>query len=273
MNGTDRPSSRALDITFAVLRAAAAVICAFLLYTFLYTMSFNQVNFGNVTGSIFCISVILLVILYPFMRKKKALRVIAKTAAVLQLVFAVYCCIISGFILSEMMHGEKEVVSVSSQGYPQTVIVLGCMVIDGEPSPMLAIRIQKAEEYLNAHPDAVCVAAGGKGSNEEISEAECIRRTLVRGGIDESRIYVEDESTDTTENILFSKEIIEAYDLPRDVVVVSECYHIFRGVRQAKLNGLHASGIYPDPAPVIMTLPSYWLREIMAVTRDFIVAV
>ena len=268
----EKPPNKALDITFAVLRITAAAVCAFLLWTFLYTISLKQINHGNVIGSMYCAAVILLVIIYPFIKKIKPLRIIARIGGGILVSFAVYCAVISGFIISEMSHGENEALAVSAEGTPQTVIVLGCMVLDGEPSPMLALRIGKADEYLNAHPDAVCIATGGKGSNEEMSEAECIRRYLVRGGIDESRIYVEDKSVDTTENIRFANEIIEAEGLPKDVVVVSECYHIFRGVRLAKLSGLHAAGIYPDPAPVIKTMPSYWLREIFALSRDFFFA-
>ena len=268
----EKPPNKALDITFAVLRIAAAAVCAFLLYTFIYTMSLKQINHGNVIGCMYCGSVLILVIAYPFLKKKKPLRIAAKVCGCVLTAFAVYCAVISCFIVSEMTHGEDSALAVSSEGHPQTVIVLGCMVLDGEPSPMLALRIGKAEEYLSAHPDAVCIATGGKGSNEEISEAECIRKCLVRDGIDESRIYVEDKSVDTTENIRFSAEIIEAEGLPKDIVVVSECYHIFRGVRQARLNGLHAAGIYPDPAPVIKTMPSYWLREIFALSRDFFFA-
>ena len=260
------------DILFAVLRYSAAAVCAFLLWTFLYTISLNQINYGNTIGSAYCTAVILLVIAYPFLRKKKPLRIAAKICGGILAAFAVYCAVISGFIVSEMISGTEKAVAVSATGSPQTVIVLGCQVLDGEPSPMLALRIGKAEEYLAAHPDAVCIATGGKGSNEEISEAECIRRCLVRDGIDESRIYTEDMSVDTTENIRFSNEIIDMEDLPRDVVVVSECYHIFRGSRQARLNGLRATGIYPDPAPVIKTMPSYWLREIFALSRDFFFA-
>jgi len=268
----EKPPNKVLDITFAALRTAAAAVCAFLLYTFIYTMSLKQINHGNVIGCLYCGSVIILVIAYPFLKKKKPLRTAAVVCGWVMTAIAVYCAVVSGFIISEMTHGKDNALAVSSEGHPQTVIVLGCMVLDGEPSPMLALRIGKAEEYLNAHPDAVCIAAGGKGSNEEISEAECIRKCLVRDGIDESRIYIEDKSVDTTENIRFSKEIIDAEGLPEDVVVVSECYHIFRGVRQARLNGLHAAGIYPDPAPVIKTMPSYWLREIFALTRDFFFA-
>lgn len=269
MKDKDKTPSKAADIIFTVLRIAAALICAFLLYTFIYTMSLPQINFGNITGVIFCAAVILPVIAYPFIRKYKPLRVTAKILGSLCAAFALYCGVISAFIIAEMTTGEGEAVAVAAQGTPQTVIVLGCQVLNGEPSPMLALRLGKAEEYLKAHPDAVCVVTGGKGSDEEMSEAECMYRYLTRNGIAGSRIYREDKSFDTTENLRYSTEIIEANDLPRDVVVVSECYHIYRGVRQATHNGLHASGIYPDPSPVIITMPSYWLREILAITRDY----
>lgn len=266
----DKPPNKAVDITFAALRISAAAVCAFLLWTFLYTISLKQINHGNVIGSIYCMTVILLVIAYPFIRKKKPLRIAAKVIGAGLAAFALYCAVISCFIVSEMNHGEARAVEAAVDGSPQTVIVLGCMVLDGEPSPMLALRIGKAQEYLSSHPNTVCVATGGQGANEAMSEAECIRKYLVLGGIDESRIYVEDTSVDTAENIRFAAEIIEREGLPKDAVVVSECYHIYRGVRQANHNGLHASGIYPDPSTVIKTMPSYWLREIFAITRDYL---
>lgn len=270
----DKPRSKILISLSWVLRAVIVAFCANLLYTFIYTMSLGQVNHGNIIGVIYFGGVILLIVIYPFVKKKKALRTAALICTGLAVAAAVYFAVISAFIVSEMRHGENnaEAVAAMDEGKPQTVIVLGCMVLDGEPSPMLAIRLQKAKEYLDAHPDAVCIVTGGKGSNEEISEAECMRRYLTGNGIDESRIYTEDKSVDTTENIRFSKEIIDAEGLPKDVVIVSECYHIYRGVRQAKLNGLRAYGIYPDPAPVLITMPSYWVREIFALSRDLFLA-
>ncbi|MCR4780221.1 MAG: YdcF family protein, partial [Ruminiclostridium sp.] len=265
----DKPRNKIITVLSWVLRAAVIVLCAGLLYTFIYTMSLGQVNYGNIAGCAYFGGVIVLIVVFPLVGKKKPLRIAATVCAWLAALVGVYFAVISTLIVSEIWHGEDnaEAVAAMNDGTPQTVIVLGCMVLDGEPSPMLAIRLQKAEEYLKSHPNAVCVVAGGKGSNEEISEAECMFRYLTRHGIDESRIFKEDRSVDTTENLRFSNEIIESEGLPKNVVVVSECYHIYRGVRQAKLNGLSAAGIYPDPDPVIITMPSYWVREIFAITR------
>ena len=50
-------------------------------------------------------------------------------------------------------------------------------------------RISYAEEY----PDTVLVLTGGKGYGEDISEAECMRRYLVKHGVAESRLLLEDQ--------------------------------------------------------------------------------
>ena len=171
-----------------------------------------------------------------------------------------------------MIHGENTAVAVSATdgGTPQTVVILGCKTIDGYPSAMLELRLQKAIEYMRAHPDTVCIAAGGQGGDEIEPEAVSMRRYLIANGIPSDRIYTEERSVNTEQNIKYAAAIIARENLPTNTVIVSECYHIYRGVRQAKLAGLDASGIYPDPSSVLITMPSYWLREIFAVTRDYV---
>lgn len=92
------------------------------------------------------------------------------------------------------------------------VIVLGAQVRGEVPTLVLSARIRAAAEYLKEHPQAVAVASGGKGSGENISEAEAIRRGLVRLGISENRILLEDQSTSTAENLRFSAEVIQRYE-------------------------------------------------------------
>ena len=105
-----------------------------------------------------------------------------------------------------------------ADGQDCTVVVLGCQVFpDGHPSLMLRGRINAAYDYLSAHPDAVCVASGGMDDSEPITEAQCIRDTLVSMGIDPGRIYMEDRSRSTEENLAFSAELIRANGLPADV--------------------------------------------------------
>ena len=60
-----------------------------------------------------------------------------------------------------------------------TVIVLGCKVNGETPSKMLYDRSLSALEYLNENPEAVCIASGGQGKGEDISEAQAIYNILI----------------------------------------------------------------------------------------------
>ena len=112
---------------------------------------------------------------------------------------------------------------------PVTVIVLGCQVrSDGTPSRMLRDRIQAAYDYLSVHEEAVCVASGGQNDREPTTEARCIRDTLVSMGIDPGRIYPEDASTSTEENLAFSAEVIRREGLPTEVAIASDNFHQLR---------------------------------------------
>ena len=146
---------------------------------------------------------------------------------------------------------------------PCTVIVLGCQVLeDGRPSLMLQKRIDAAYGYLSAHPDAACVASGGLDDNETVTEAQCIRSTLVSMGIDEGRIYLEDRSRSTEENLSFSAAIIREQSLPQQAVIASDNFHQLRAAIWAERDGLtpYAAGC---ASPWFLTA-GYWAREAAA---------
>ncbi len=149
-----------------------------------------------------------------------------------------------------------------------TVIVLGCQVRGETPSPMLKRRIDVALTYAKENPESKIIASGGRGDDESISEAECIRRVLVANGIAENRIYIEDRSTDTRENLQFSAEIIVREGLNPDIVIATSRFHEYRASLFAKRAGLESS---PLPCHTrIDLLLSYWSREIFAVWRLWI---
>lgn len=124
------------------------------------------------------------------------------------------------------------------------LFVLGGHIIGAEtPSEHLMKRIEKAAEYLNAHRSTVAITCGGcfrKGQKK--SEALIIKEHLIKMGIDEERIILEDKSTTTIENFRFGKEIIEShseknlYEL--SVGFLSSDYHLLRAGIIAKINGL-----------------------------------
>lgn len=150
-----------------------------------------------------------------------------------------------------------------AQGQECTVVVLGCQVFpDGHPSLMLRGRIQAAYGYLTDHPEAVCIASGGQNGSEPVSEAQCIRDTLVSMGIAPERILLEDRSRSTEENLAFSARLIAEHGLPTAVAVASDNFHQLRAAIWAQRSGLTP---YSDgcASPWFLTA-GYWARETAA---------
>lgn len=139
------------------------------------------------------------------------------------------------------------------------VIILGCQVRGEEPSVMLKNRLDAALEVLRENPEAVCIASGGMGDSENLSEAECMRRYLIENGIEDERIFTEDKSTSTEENLAFSREILEKLEISDNIMIVTSEFHQFRASIYAKKNGLQ-TGAHSAKTPV-WNLLNYWVRE------------
>ena len=158
-------------------------------------------------------------------------------------------------------------------GFRQTressvLIVLGCQVRGSEPSLMLAKRIRVAADYAKEHPDVRIIATGGKGAREDISEAQCIRDELIRQGIDPARIYLEDRSVNTLQNMQYSAEIMKSENLGTDAIIVTSRYHQYRAALHARKVGLATSPLSSSTA--LYLAPSYWLREVLALWRAWL---
>ena len=150
------------------------------------------------------------------------------------------------------------------------IIVLGAQVRTTGPSVVLKYRLDTAIEYLNANPDTKCIVSGGQGYNEPMSEAQGMKDYLLAAGISEDRIIMEAESSTTIENILFSKKILDSIDQEYSSVgIVTNNFHVFRGVMIAKKQGLNnVCGIAASSHPRF--LPNNILRECLGITKDFL---
>ena len=145
----------------------------------------------------------------------------------------------------------------------ETVIVLGCRVRGEEPSKSLRRRIDAAEVYLKEHPGAKAILSGGQGDDELISEAEAMKRALVSRGIAEDRLILEEQSTSTEENLVFSAGIIRENGWNERVTVITDSYHQYRAKLMADRAGLQARA-YNARTPFFV-FPTYFLRDLLGV--------
>lgn len=147
-------------------------------------------------------------------------------------------------------------------------IILGAQWKSTGPSEVLRRRLDAAIEYLYANPETKVIVSGGQGSNEMISEAAGMQGYLIDAGIEETRIIVEDESSNTYENLVFSANFMDKAN--DSVVIVTNNFHTFRALAIAKKQGYeNAEGL--SASSVAGFLPNNMLREFVGVIKDFVV--
>lgn len=144
------------------------------------------------------------------------------------------------------------------------IVVLGMKVNGREPSGGLRNRIYEGVEYLQANPDTLAILSGGQGPDEEISEAQCMYEHMVAAGIDPARLILEDQSTDTSENLRFSREYIPE---GASIGLVTNNFHIFRALALARSLGWE--NVHGVPVPTtLLSLPHYLMREFCGVAYE-----
>ena len=155
-----------------------------------------------------------------------------------------------------------------------TVVVLGCEIHGDRPSRVLQARLDAAVAYLLKHPETPVVVAGGVGDDEVYSEAYVMRLYLIEHGIDEERIYCEDQSTNTEENIRFAAGIIRENHLPEKILVATDGFHEFRAYLHGWDNGLRAYALPVSDFTweTLSMQPEFWVREVLGVLHFIFIA-
>ena len=232
-----------------------------------FLIAFPFANAGTVAGGFMCLLLMALTLRWKSFAgfvgklwKTGAGKGIVITASVIIAVAVVYVT-----LLNMMMLGAK----FNKPDKPNAIVVLGCQVRGERPSKMLRRRLEAAKELLDEYPDVKCVVSGGQGSDEKISEAECMKRYLVENGISEGRIIMEDKSKTTFENLKFSLEKLDELGISRDITIVTDGYHQYRASLIAKEQGAGKVTAYSADTE-FRHIASHWVREWIALTKFFI---
>ena len=253
-------------IESTTLRLCFSIIFIILFLMFLLPTFMGIVNLGNIAGIIFSIMGFYIFAfnekfskLIDILSSKNIGKVILNAISIILLLCILLAIIISGMMIFKMNNHPNE---------PNNIIVLGCKVKGIKPSLMLKRRLDTAYEYLLENNDVIAIVSGGKGSDEQISEAQCMKEYLVSKGISESRIIMEDKSTSTFENFKFSKDILKERNLSTDTItVVTDGYHQLRASMIAKKLNFKTYSISGYTSWYL--LPTYFVREWFGVVYQF----
>ena len=178
--------------------------------------------------------------------KKTLLKICAIVLCLLLLALAIPSALIIG-----TMDGRGEPTG-------EVLIVLGTTVNGTEPSPMLKQRLDAAVQYLNTYPDAKCIVTGGKGDENNLSEAQCMFNYLTAAGIAPDRVQMEDRATSTVENLRNVRAMLDT----NEVDIISSDFHLYRSGLIARDAGFDATLIPAKTEPLSLLAP-WFLREIL----------
>ncbi|UUV99215.1 hypothetical protein G314FT_13750 [Vagococcus luciliae] len=150
------------------------------------------------------------------------------------------------------------------------IIILGAGLIDGERvTPLLASRIDRGialyvrQKRKYGHEPTI-ILSGGKGSDEKISEAQAMKDYLDSLPVIIKTVYLEEQSTNTQENIKFSEKLAGVRDgisdfKDKQVVIATNNYHLLRAGKIAARLGVQARGV--GSKTKLYYLPTAFIRE------------
>ena len=129
------------------------------------------------------------------------------------------------------------------------IIILGSKIKgDGTLTPLLKARVDRAIDFAKnqkkeTNKDIIYIPSGGKGRDEIISESEAIKNYLIENDINLKNIIIENKSTNTNENMKFSKEKINEINKEGKIAFSTTNYHVFRSGIIANKEGVECEGM------------------------------
>jgi tetratricopeptide (TPR) repeat protein len=151
------------------------------------------------------------------------------------------------------------------------IVILGyALADDGSMRQPLIERLKVGLAVAKQYPNSKIIVTGGV-PKQGITEADAMSNWLISQGIEKDRIILENKSTDTVENALFTTAILEKEGI-KDVTLVTSASHMRRALtvfKEAsdfydKMNGKNSNRNFTNV--VYLDYPS--LEEAHKVTKD-----
>lgn len=220
------------------------------------------IRFSNALSLFLSFVIFITLFLFPIVGIRKILLLLHIHSS-FTVIFFVFLNVVAlyflGLLCVYVITGYLNTFHISEKQNFQYIIVLGCQVFGKKVPPLLAGRIEKGIELYHKNPDAILIMSGGQGNGEDIAEAEAMKQYAIEHGVDENRILVEDQSTDTRENLLNSLALMQ--EGTGSIAIVTNAFHVFRALLIANTLHIHARGYGSK---------TKWYFSLNAMIREFV---
>ena len=144
------------------------------------------------------------------------------------------------------------------------ILILGAGIWGESPSPMLQDRLEEGIKLYNEGVAPKIIMSGDHG-REGYDEVNIMKEYAINKGIPSENIFMDHAGFSTYESIYRVKEIFDA----DNIIIVTQEYHLYRGLYIADKLGISAYGVNSDPRKYSGQFFREF-REILARNKDFI---
>ena len=144
-----------------------------------------------------------------------------------------------------MIYSTKNVVSTLEEANQLTgdcILVLGCGIrSDGKPSHMLQDRLDVAiAAYLKGLAPKLLMS--GDHGREHYDEVNAMKDYAISKGVPSEDIFMDHAGFSTYESMHRARDIFQC----ERIIVVTQTYHLYRAIHNARAFGMEAVGISSD---------------------------
>lgn len=154
----------------------------------------------------------------------------------------------------------------AGDGY-DCILVLGCGVHGDTPSHMLEDRLLQGIALYHDGLSPKMIMSGDHG-REHYDEVNVMKSFAVERGVASADVFMDHAGFSTYESMYRAKEVFQA----EKILIVTQKYHLYRAVYDARALGLDAYGVASDPRTYAGQLYRD-IREVLARSKDFVYSV
>ena len=149
------------------------------------------------------------------------------------MVFIYVGFLVSYAIIISMLYTTSSFINLVNlfPGKLDYVVVLGAGLIGDQVTPLLASRIDKGIAIYQKQPGCKLIMSGGQGPDELMAEGQAMANYAFEQGIPVEDIVIENQSTNTEENLKFSYALMKPGSR---FALVTNYYHVFRALLLAQ---------------------------------------
>ncbi|HFI0626270.1 TPA: YdcF family protein [Streptococcus suis] len=149
------------------------------------------------------------------------------------MVFIYVGFLVSYAIIISMLYTTSSFINLVNlfPGKLDYVVVLGAGLIGDKITPLLASRIDKGIAIYQKQPGCKLIMSGGQGPDEIIAEGQAMANYVLEKGVPAEDILIENQSTNTEENLKFSYALMKPGSR---FALVTNYYHVFRALLLAR---------------------------------------